>query len=1758
MRYLVNAILSEILQRAEQNDTVRFVLPSFPAPVLVTVGQRLEEGLARMTSRRSSLIYGVAKGLVDEWERSGSPEEKSCAERIKQKGWYNETDNLTSIRNRQRNPSEEDLLVAVIAGYDHVEDRGSLKEFFHLGDQQIWEIHLHRSFGAWVKEKLEDANLESSGDGAIRMAELLQGLRAYGLADLAAISRYLEGLDLSAASSQWEAYRILLGNLDAFGMPSMTSLASSSSKMPAQYIPRAVEFLSYGMFLDESRRRKATRKIDEYRNASKKRLPREGELGVFSTVEDLLDTLERYVEKGADQERRQLMTADFPFILDGILEHRHHRSDGDNLTPKESVRKLSGLPPEVFLRAIWLTLGDYLKKVADRNLTPEESLRRIELRATGYQNDMEGEEGETADGFLLRALGGIDELLEKQVELRLPGRSDPLEISSSLCPSRAKDMKTTVKAGAEPYLAFDVSIVDEDIEEGSFRKSFRWQLPQNHPTRLLDQMFRWAYEWYRDESKGNAIPAYSAPLVSELFLARNEEEVYRLISKAVGNPDRMVIALTPIGLSDDAASMGLETLSIAYQQFIESCVDEEKGFFAALANQFEQVSQRYQDCCRYYLQAVESTANGLVQLGGPLFKAFCLFDSKGVGRPGWKWDKQADHFVATPLHPAVLDMLRFQHAFLLEIFSVMATENLVGRQLVRAFAESRWNRAVDLARLDRPLAATLRDQSTLDSTVRGFGYFHLVGDHRSGWVSDSTEARLLLEHESEDEDEVDEGTLFQETAESQLVRRILRDYRSVHPHAQEGLTIGAYCGRDLQPIIAGVDGFLNDTLSSQEDGQYSLKLVVFSESGDSSLALRWIRGWQERSQALDGASSKGYYSRCHLSIFHRVLPPEDDGKWSALAALLEKTHLDLLFFTDFVPAISTEFETITAEEPSAEGFRKFPVLDKAGCILQGAAHELTRSRVLSNPRFRLAAMHTEVMARLVKGALPAEMRHLVTSKSSFEPCVKAVNAGHKGSSWVICIDPAVDERIIRGSVPHGGSAREIIGFGSGIGVHGESNFTVSTDKFLMADVKRRVAQHLASIVKEWDEKTTKDVADRLIGETQGMAGLSLVKAAGRSQYVRDYLAFAVTKKLLERNPEALCDELVSLDAFVHWFDDGNSQIRPDLMRLQAHISPEGFFQIGVQVIECKLAERSESLLEEAANQVEAGLKRLSACMRPRESAKPEGVGGVGDRPDQRYWWMQLHRLIATRTEVPMKSFQKTTAALERLSEGYFDIQWQGAVLAFWADQSGLRVNESRPRIVKLRGREIRVPVVEMGPDVVLRLCREEQRFDPFKSAGVAHFHFVRRQESREDGRETAEREDLGGGDRAAHGPETAILGVGRDEGAEESGLDSQQEGGEARERRVPARILLGSTKNGRAVYWEFGHPKLPNRHILVFGASGTGKTYTIQAILMELGKAGQNALIVDYTNGFTGKQMEREIVSRLQPQQYIVRKKPLPLNPFRRQTDYIDDDPLEENPANTAQRVCGVFAEVYQLGDQQKSALYSAIRDGVAEEGESFDLEALLRRLEVLRASGEGSASAASSVVSKIRPFVDMKPFGPEDADGWERLFLDRNARCHVIQLAGFSRDASRLITEFTLIDLYRYYRARGTVDNPRVIVLDEVQNLDHSLDSPLGQLLTEGRKFGISLILATQTLSNLEKDERDRLFQASHKLFFKPADTELKSFAQILANATGEQVDDWISRLSSLEKGECFSIGPALNESTGDLDMKKHFRIRIKPLTER
>ena len=179
-----------------------------------------------------------------------------------------------------------------------------------------------------------------------------------------------------------------------------------------------------------------------------------------------------------------------------------------------------------------------------------------------------------------------------------------------------------------------------------------------------------------------------------------------------------------------------------------------------------------------------------------------------------------------------------------------------------------------------------------------------------------------------------------------------------------------------------------------------------------------------------------------------------------------------------------------------------------------------------------------------------------------------------------------------------------------------------------------------------------------------LSGLSLVRATGvGDDYIRDFMAYALTRKILKSDVVLLCESLVSLDAYRHWFDLSENMSRPDLMWMRVDIGPDKRLHIRVQLIECKLGQQSDQHVYKAKSQINNGLKILCSAF------APEGDSGLkGQRPDRRYWWMQLHRLIASKAEVERGGYPDALAALERLAEGDFDIAWSASVFAFWVNR----------------------------------------------------------------------------------------------------------------------------------------------------------------------------------------------------------------------------------------------------------------------------------------------------------------------------------------------------------------------------------------------------------------------------------------------------------------------------------------------------------
>ena len=150
---------------------------------------------------------------------------------------------------------------------------------------------------------------------------------------------------------------------------------------------------------------------------------------------------------------------------------------------------------------------------------------------------------------------------------------------------------------------------------------------------------------------------------------------------------------------------------------------------------------------------------------------------------------------------------------------------------------------------------------------------------------------------------------------------------------------------------------------------------------------------------------------------------------------------------------------------------------------------------------------------------------------------------------------------------------------------------------------------------------------------------------------------------------------------------------------------------------------------------------------------------------------------------------------------------------------------------------------------------------------------------------------------------------------------------------------------------------------------------------------------------------------------------------------------------------------------------------------------------------------AAKSVISKMSPFFHTVEFVDNPDFDWGNILYADEAKVNIMQLTIFTREMQVAITELMLWDAWYYTKKYGSKDKPFVVVLDEAQNLSHTMKSPSAAILTEGV----------------------RLLQSAFKLYFKPTEDEMVKISKQL-DTTGET--NWLPVIQRLKKGQCIAVG--------------------------
>lgn len=362
-------------------------------------------------------------------------------------------------------------------------------------------------------------------------------------------------------------------------------------------------------------------------------------------------------------------------------------------------------------------------------------------------------------------------------------------------------------------------------------------------------------------------------------------------------------------------------------------------------------------------------------------------------------------------------------------------------------------------------------------------------------------------------------------------------------------------------------------------------------------------------------------------------------------------------------------------------------------------------------------------------------------------------------------------------------------------------------------------------------------------------------------------------------------------------------------------------------------------------------------------------------------------------------------------------------------------------------------------------------------------------------------------------------------------------------------IPLGMVVGAEARAWWFPEPspEAPNPHMVVCGASGSGKTYLLTSLMAELTQHGLPALVFDFGQGFSEGELPPEISSYVQFHQIDVNHRGVGINPLALHPSDV------RGPVNAAQRVADTFQRVYpSLGIQQHAQIRDAVLDCFAASG--------------IRPEDPTTWSRPTPAFSRLRTALEFRANDPENpgrraaglaASHTSTLFvfdvfrqrgvaLDWSAYVSgavpwIIQLAGLEQSVASATTEFLLWNFLGFIETLGPGRLHSYVVLDEAHRLAIGHASPTERLLREGRKFGVGLLLASQQ----PQDFGELVFSnTATQVVFQVDDTTGRVARRLARKALNKNASEVARLIGYSKRGRAFVVSQGVGVSVDMLSI--------------
>ena len=310
-------------------------------------------------------------------------------------------------------------------------------------------------------------------------------------------------------------------------------------------------------------------------------------------------------------------------------------------------------------------------------------------------------------------------------------------------------------------------------------------------------------------------------------------------------------------------------------------------------------------------------------------------------------------------------------------------------------------------------------------------------------------------------------------------------------------------------------------------------------------------------------------------------------------------------------------------------------------------------------------------------------------------------------------------------------------------------------------------------------------------------------------------------------------------------------------------------------------------------------------------------------------------------------------------------------------------------------------------------------------------------------------------------------------------------------------------------------PGQDNDSYVILGESGYGKSVAAQSIVLQKANQSYSVRSLDIHDSSapehlfpTFRKSFEQLSLRIDG--YIT---PIPttlLEPLH----YADG--TMESPADLSYTISNIITKYIKLSRTETAAFSDSLEYVISNLDDNPDIfPAILKTLDEFDTKASRSASA------HLAPLLRHNVFRNQP--------IKRHSGIEIINLSKFPPLFQKVIADLLLFDEFRTASQGG--QPPRYIYIDEMQNLSIDKDCYLGKILTEGRKYSLNVILASQSIREFNASERTMLCQANHKLLFHPALLEVKYYAELLASPQHRaEISDL---LRNLEVGQCVFQGP-------------------------